>query len=285
MLEEIIKNNKKRAFNVAVGWFITSIMVVAFITFSIVMIEYAIPSKNIKLITILGISYFILNIFRGIVTLFEDLNDYEFVKELEANYREKIFIKLQKAKQNKIEKIKVGEILENIINDTKEVAKWYGTGICMPYFGGVVRLVGTLMVLMYLNIPIITIIFLIYILGFIVTHVFNKKSIEYTKLKREANAKILNWSNEQVQGYSTIKALQVEQQRVLEIKQLISKYEKVTNKLEKNIRMYNLLYNIIVSFAGVINILIRVYGTRAGDYNIWSYYYNCKICIFSRNLC
>ena len=87
MLEEIIKNNKKRAFNVAVGWFITSIMVVAFITFSIVMIEYAIPSKNIKLITILGISYFILNIFRGIVTLFEDLNDFEFVKELEANYR------------------------------------------------------------------------------------------------------------------------------------------------------------------------------------------------------
>ena len=66
------------------------------------------------------------------------------------------------------------------------------------------RLAGTLLVLAYLNIPIVTITFLIYLLGFLLTHIFNKNSIKYTKLKREANAKILNWSNEQVQGYSTI---------------------------------------------------------------------------------
>ena len=239
-------------------------MVVAFIAYMIVMVEYAIPSKNIKLILILGISYFAVNILRAIATFFEDLNDVGFEKELQADYREKIYKKLQNTKQSELDKIQVGEILENIINDTKEFSMWYGTGICRSYFAGIVRLVGTLLVLAYLNIPIVTITFLIYIIGFFVTHIFNKKSIQYTKLKREANAKILNWSNEQVQGYSTIKALEIEEERLNELKNLISQYDKVTNKLEKNIRTYSCLYDFIVSFVGVINILVGPISVEQG---------------------
>lgn len=239
-------------------------MVVAFIAYMIVMVEYAIPSKNIKLILILGISYFAVNILRAIATFFEDLNDVGFEKELQADYRKKIYKKLQNTKQSELDKIQVGEILENIINDTKEFSMWYGTGICRSYFAGIVRLVGTLLVLAYLNIPIVTITFLIYIIGFFVTHIFNKKSIQYTKLKREANAKILNWSNEQVQGYSTIKALEIEEERLNELKNLISQYDKVTNKLEKNIRTYSCLYDFIVSFVGVINILVGSISVEQG---------------------
>ena len=239
-------------------------MVIVFIAFTIIMVEYAIPSKNIKLIIILGITYFGVNILRSIVTFFEDFNDEEFQKGVEADYREKIYIKLQKMKQSEIDKIRVGEILENIINDTKEFSKWYGTGICRSYFAGIVRLVGTLLVLMYLNIPIVTITFLIYLFGFFITHIFNKKSIQYTTLKRQANAKILNWSNEQVQGYSTIKSLEIEQERMLQIKTLISKYEKVVNQLEKNIRTYTCIYDFIISFVGVINILLGSIGVEQG---------------------
>ena len=239
-------------------------MVVAFIAYTIIMIEYAIPSKNINLILVLGISYFGVNILRSIATFFEDFNDTGFEKELQADYREKIYKKLQNTKQSNLDKIRVGEILENIINDTKEFSMWYGTGICRSYFAGIVRLVGTLLVLAYLNIPIVTITFLIYIIGFFVTHIFNKKSIQYTKLKREANAKILNWSNEQVQGYSTIKALEIEEERLKELKMLISQYEKSANKLEKNIRIYSCLYDFIVSFVGVINILIGSISVEQG---------------------
>ena len=219
-------------------------------------------------IIILGISYFGVNILRSIVTFFEDFNDEGFIKELESDYREKIYLKLQKTTQSEIDKIRVGEILENIINDTKEYAKWYGEGVCRSYFAGIVRLVGTLLVLMYLNIPIVTITFLIYIFGFWVTHIFNKKSIQYTiaytKLKREANAKILNWSNEQVQGYSTIKSLEIEHERMIQLQGLISQYEKSVNKLEKNIRIYTGLYDFIVSFVGVLNILIGSIGVEQG---------------------
>lgn len=87
-------------------------MVVAFIAYTIVMIEYAIPSKDINLILILGISYFAINILRSIATFFEDLNDVGFEKELQANYREKIYKKLQNTKQSELDKIQVGEMLE-----------------------------------------------------------------------------------------------------------------------------------------------------------------------------
>lgn len=246
------------------GWFITSVMVVAFITFTMIMIEYAIPSKDIGLIVSLGIVYFGVSILRAIATFFEDLNDEELKKSIEADYREKIYTKLQNTKQSEIDKIRVGEILENIINDTKEFSRWYGVGICRSYLAGVVRLIGTLAVLMYLNVPIIVITLVIYLLGFVVTHVFNKKSILYTSLKREINAKILNWSNEQVQGYSTIKALEIEQERLLEIKKLLAEYERIANKLEKNIRVYTCLYNFIVSFVGVVNILIGAISVESG---------------------
>ena len=264
MLKEIIKNYKKKSLKIAIGWFITSIMVVLFIAFMIVMVEYAIPSKNINLIIILGIVYFGVNILRAVATFFEDFNDEGFERELEADYREKIYLKLQKLNQSEIDKIRVGEILENIINDTKEFSRWYGTGVCRSYLAGIVRLAGTLLVLMYLDIPIVTITFIIYLIGFFITHLFNKKSIQYTRLKREANAKILNWSNEQVQGYSTIKSLELEHERTEEIKGLITNYEKSVNKLEKNIRIYSCLYDFIVSFVGVINILLGSISVENG---------------------
>lgn len=268
MLKEIIRNYKKQSYNVALGWFITSLFIILFVVFTIVMIEYAVPSKNINKVITFGIIYFLVNIFRAVFNFFEDLSDVHLAKELEADYREKIYIKLQKLSQKEIDKIKVGEILENIINDTKEFSRWYGTGICRTYFGGVVRLVGILLVLMYLDIPIILVTFIIYLIGFSITYYFNKKSILYTKLKREINAKILNWSNEQVQGYSTIKALELEEERIKEIKLLLDDYEKVVNKLEKNIRIYTCLYNFIISFISVLNIL---YGSISIQEGLLSY--------------
>lgn len=264
MLQEIIKRYKKQTIKIAVSRTLTSVMVVTFIAFMLIMVEYAIPSKNIKLIVQLGIMYFAINILRTIVTLYESVWHNIFEKELEADYREKIFVKLQNIKQNEIDKIRVGEIIENIINDTKEFGKYYTQGITRSYFGGVLRLIGTLSVLMYLDIPIVTITFIIYIIGFFIAFLFNKKSIQYTKLKREANAKILDWSNEQVQGYQTIKALEIQQQRMKEMRVLISDYEKAVNKLEKNIRTYTCIYDFIVSFVLIATILIGSISVESG---------------------
>ncbi len=253
MLKSIYNNYRKQARNTAIGWLLTSVMVIIFITFTIILVEYAIPSKDIKLIIVLSIIYFGVNIFRAIATFFEDLNSEAFIKELEADCREKIYFKIQDLKENELDEIKTGEVLENILNDTKEIARFYSDGIVRSYCGGIVRLLGTIAILMYLNIPIMLVVLFIYIFGFVITYLFNKKSIEYTKLKRKINAKILNWSNDQIYGFSTIKTLLIEGQRAKELSELIKEYNSATNKLEKNIRNYTCLYEFIVSFIMVFS--------------------------------
>lgn len=264
MLKELIKSYKKNMIKVSIGRILVSIMVVVFIAFMIVMVEYAIPSKNIKLIIDLGIVYFAVNILRMASTYFEHIGHEAFQKAVEADYREKVFLKLIKLKEKEIDKTRVGEILENIINDTKEVSKYFSMGIARPYFGGLLRLVGTLAVLMYLNVPIVIVTFFIYLIGFFVTFFFNKKSIKFTKIKRKINAKILNWSNEQVQGYQTIKSLEVQEKRLSEIKNLLGEYEKAVNRLEKNIRTYTCIYDFLVGMVGIATILIGAISVEKG---------------------
>lgn len=264
MLKELIKTYKKNMIKVSIGRILVSVVVVVFIAFTIVMVEYAIPSKNIKLIVDLGIVYFAVNILRMAATYFEHIGHEAFQKEVEADYREKVFLKLIKLKEEDIDKIRVGEILENIINDTKEISKYFTMGITRPYLGGLLRLVGTLAVLMYLNIPIVIVTFFIYLIGFFVTFFFNKRSIKFTRIKREINAKILNWSNEQVQGYQTIKSLEVQEKRLSEIKNLLSEYEKAVNKLEKNIRIYTCIYDFLVGMVGIATILIGATSVEKG---------------------
>ena len=194
----------------------------------------------------------------------KDINSESFIKKLEADYREKIYFKIQDLKESELDQIKTGEVLENILNDTKEMARFYSNGVVRSYCGGIVRLLGTIFILMYLNVPIMIVALFIYILGFIITYVFNKKSIEYTKLKRKINAKILNWSNDQIYGFSTIKTLLIESQRMKELSELIKEYNDVTNKLEKNIRTYTYLYEFIISFIIVFNVCYGSIGVVNG---------------------
>lgn len=264
MFKEIWNSYKKLAMHSTLGRVLTSIMVVVFIAFMIAMVEFAIPKGDIQLIVKLGVIYMFVNILRGITTLYEDFSETALEKNVEADYREKIFVKLQNMKQIEIERLNAGNVLENILNDTKEVGKYWTWGIDRPYSAGLLRLVGSLVALMYLNVPIILVAMLIYIIGFIVTFIFNKRSLKFTEQKRKINAKILDFSNEQINGFETIKSLEVQNARMAELKVLLQDYEKAVNQLEKNIRIYTCLYDYIVSFVLVVTILLGGIGVIKG---------------------
>lgn len=264
MFQEIFKNYKKSAIHSTLGRTLTSIMVVIFIAFMIIMVEYAIPSGDSKLIVKLGMSYVFVNILRAITTFYEDFSETKMEKDIAADYREKIFLKLQNMKQIEIDTLKAGDILENMINDTKEVSKYYIDGIDRSYTAGVLRLIGTLAVLMYLNVPIILVAMLIYCIGFTIAFVFNKKSLQFTAQKRKINAEILNFSNEQINGFETIKSLEIQAQRMEQLKKLLKNYEVSVQQLEKNIRKYTCLYDYIVSFVLVATITLSGIGALKG---------------------
>ena len=176
----------------------------------------------------------------------------------------KIFMKLQNMKQIDIERLNSGNVLENMLNDTREVEKYWWATINHPYTGGLLRLIGSLAVLMCLNIPIIIVAMIIYCIGFVVAFSFNKKSLKFTEQKRKMNAKILNFSNEQVNGFETIKSLEVQGRRMADLKSLLKDYEESVNQLEKNIRIYTEIYDYIVSFVLMATILIGGIGAVKG---------------------
>lgn len=264
MFSKIWNSYRKLAIHSSLGRILTSIMVVIFIAFMIVMVEFAIPNGDIQIIVKLGIIYMFVNILRAICTFYEDFSENALQKNVEADYREKIFDKLQNMKQIEIERLNAGSVLENILNDTKEIGKYWTWGIDRSYSAGLLRLVGSLVALMYLNVPIILVAMLIYIIGFIVTFIFNKRSLKFTEQKRKINAKILDFSNEQISGFETIKSLEVQNRRMEELKNLLKEYEKSVNQLEKNIRIYTCLYDYIVSFVLVVTILLGGIGVIKG---------------------
>lgn len=264
MLKEIVKQYKKSAIHSTLGRVATSVMVIVFISFMIVMVEYGIPSGDIELITKLGIAYVFVNILRAVTTFWEDFSEVKMEKDVAADFRERIFVKLQNMKQAEIDHLKAGDILENMLNDTKEIAKYFTWGIGRSYSAGLLRLIGTLVVLMYLNVPIILVAMVIYGIGFWIAFGFNQRSLKFTEQKRKINSQILNFSNEQINGFDTIKSLEVQGQRMKELKELLKNYEKSVNELEKNIRIYTCLYDYIVSFVLVVTILLSGIGGLKG---------------------
>lgn len=264
MFKKIWNEYKKLAFHASLGRTLTSVMVVVFIAFMIVMVEFAIPSGDLKLIIKLGISYVIVNVIRAMATFYEDFSDNNLQRNMEADYREKIFVKLQNMKQIEMDQLSAGGILENMLNDTKEIARYWTWGIDRSYTGGLLRLVGCLAVLMYLNVPIIGVTLLIYAIGFVVAFGFQKKSLRFMEYKRKINGEILNFSNEQINGFETIKSLNAQSQRISELKNLLKNYENIVNQLEKNIRIYTCVYEYIISFVLVVTILMGGIGIVKG---------------------
>lgn len=82
--------------------------------------------------------------------------------------------------------------------------------------------------------------------------------------KRKINGEILNFSNEQINGFETIKSLNAQSQRISELKNLLENYESIVNQLEKNIRIYTCVYEYIISFVLVVTILMGGIGIVKG---------------------
>ena len=108
MFQILIKNYKRQMTNSILGTLLTSVMVVLFISFTILMVEYAIPSSDINVVIKLGFIYFFVNALRSAVTFFEDISRQTMAREVEADYREKIYVHLQESKQSEIDQLKVG---------------------------------------------------------------------------------------------------------------------------------------------------------------------------------
>lgn len=237
-------------FIIIVGSAIIEIISVPYITKK--MIDIYIPSSNIKALIIWGCIYIIFLLISCYVTL-KHCNMRSILKrKIQRDLRKKVFNKMQEIKTKFYDENNTGVILQFLQTDVNESGSMFAEVITEMVFMGIIRFSIVAIFLMFIDLKIALIILVLYIIGYLVTVFFNKKTISIINKIRLINIEIYNKINEGIQGFLTIKTLNIISKKEEELQEALNEYNLINNKLEKNIAMYNNIFAFIISLSTVI---------------------------------
>lgn len=216
------------------------------------MIDVYIPNSNIQALIIFGFIYIIFLLVSCYLTL-KHCNIRSILKrKIQRDLREKVFNKMQEIKTKFYDENDTGVILQFLQTDVNESGAMFAEVVTEMVFMGMIRFTIILIFLMFVDLKIALIILALYIIGYLVTIFFNRKTISLINKIRLINIELYNKINEGIQGFLTIKTLNVIKRKEEELKETLKEYELVNNKLEKNVAMYNNVFTFIVSLSIVV---------------------------------
>lgn len=237
-------------FIIIVGSAIIDMITIPYITRQ--MIDKDIQSSNIKALVIWGIIY-ILCLSISCYLVLKHCNIRAIVKrKIQRNLREKVFNKMQEVKTKFYDENDIGVILQFLQADVNEAGALFAEIVTEMVFMGIIRFSIVAIFLMFVNLKITLIIISLYVIGYFVTVFFNRKTISIINKIRIINIDLYSKINEGVQGFLTIKILNIIEKKEEELKELLKEYSKANNKLEKNVAMYNNIFAFIISFSTAI---------------------------------
>lgn len=237
-------------FIIIVGAAILDIITIPYITRKIV--DVAIPEHNIKVLIISGSIYIIFLSISCYLTLIHCDMRSILERKIQRDLREKVFNKMQVIKTKFYDENDTGVILQFLQSDVNEAGKMFADVITEMVFMGIIRFTIYAIFLMFVDLKITLFILLLYVIGYLVTVYFNKKTIKLIDNIRQVNAEIYSKVNEGIQGFLTIKILNIIKKKEKELERLLKEYEITNNKLEKDISIYNNLFAFIVSLSTTI---------------------------------
>lgn len=234
-------------FTIIIGAEIIEIISIPYITRQIINVH--IPSSNIKALIIWGCIYIIFLLISCYLTL-KHCNMRSILKrKIQRDLREKVFNKMQEVKTKFYDENDTGVILQFLQTDVNESGKLFAEVVTEMYFMGLIRFSIVAIFLMFVDIKITLMIVLLYIIGYLVTIYFNKKTIKIINKIRKINIELYNNINEGVQGFLTIKILNIIEKKEKELRETLEEYSTINNKLEKIIAKYNNIFSFIVSLS------------------------------------
>ena len=229
---------------------IIEIIAIPYITKQI--IDIHIPDGNIKSLMIWGCIYIIFLIISCYLVL-KHCNIRSILKrKIQRDLREKVFNKMQYIRTKFYDENDTGVILQFLQEDVNKSGEMFAEVITEMIFMGLIRFSIVAIFLMFIDLKIALSILGLYVIGYIITLIFNKKTFGLIHKIRKINIEIYNKINEGIQGFLTIKILNIINKKEEELKQTLREYNIINNKLEKNISMYNNIFAFIVSFSTAI---------------------------------
>ncbi len=216
------------------------------------MIDVYIPNSNVKAIIICGCIYIIFLLIQCYLTL-KHCNTRAILKrKIQRDLREKCFNKMQDVKTKFYDENDTGVILQFLQEDVNESGAMFAEIITEMIFMGLIRFSIVAIFLMFIDLKTTLIILVLYVIGYLVTIFFNRKTISLINKIRKINIELYNRINEGIQGFLTIKILNIIQKKEEELKETLKEYETINNKLEKNVVMYNNIFAFIVSLSTAV---------------------------------
>lgn len=226
---------------------IIEIIVVTYITKKIINIE--IPNGNIKGIFIYSAIYIFVILTQSYMVL--KFCDMRCILEriMQGELREKVFNKLQKVNTKFYDENTSGTIMQFMQNDTNDAGRLFPDVIVEMYFMGVMRFLIIAVFLILLDVKVTLLIVGLYVIGYAVTVYFNRKTIKEINEIRKTNIEIYTLINEGIQGFLTIKTLEIVENKIKELQERLSKFTLQNKNVEKIVATYNSIFTFITSLS------------------------------------
>lgn len=236
-------------FTLIIATAIIEIITIPYIMEQILDIE--IPEKNVKGLIILVCIYIFIIMIQCYMILKHCNMRCTLSRFIKRDLRNKIFEKLQKVKANFFDENETGEILQLLQDDIQNAGELFPIIITEMFVMGLARFTIVAIFLMFVNLKIGLIILALYFIGFLVTLLFNRKTMAKIMGIRKINMDVYTAINEGIQSFLTIKTLGIINQRIRDLEIKLEEYNCENSKLQKIISTYNGIFSFITSFSTI----------------------------------
>jgi len=231
---------------------ITSIVVIEIILYTYIarrIINVEIPSGNIKGLIAFSIIHMFFLFVQGYAVLKHCDMRCVLERIIQGELRDKVFEKLQKVNTKFYDDNEVGTILQFIQNDVNDAGRLFPDIIVEMYFMGLTRFSIYAFFLMFIDFKVTLFVLGLYIIGYFVTVFFNRKTIKEIHEIRKVNIEIYSLINEGIQGFLTIKTLEIIDNKIQELDERLNEFVEKNKNVEKTVAMYNSIFTFITSLS------------------------------------
>lgn len=226
---------------------IMELLLVTYITKKIINIE--IPNQNINGILTYSALYIIIILIQSYMVLKHCNMRCILERIMQGELREKVFNKLQKVNTKFYDENESGTILQFMQNDTNEAGRLFPDIIVEMYFMGLIRFLIIAFFMMFIDLKVTLLIVELYVIGYAVTVYFNRKTIKEIYEIRKTSIEIYTLINEGIQGFLTIKTLEIIDNKIQELEARLNEFVSENKKVEKIVATYNSIFTYITSFS------------------------------------
>lgn len=184
--------------------------------------------------------------------------------QITGELKKDIFHKLMQIDTKFYDQNTTGTILQFLSNDAKDAGEFIPWIAVEMFVMGLFRSFAFSILLLLANIQIGVGIVITYLLGIFVTILLNRKTITLLKKVRQITIEVLNQMNEGISGFTTIKSLQIEKEKIEKLDETIKQYNQVSQRLNRQIAGYNAIFTVITSFSFIWLITVGTIGLTSG---------------------